>query len=448
MGLKHIEVVKSGILIVLITLSLILTFSIWTYTPKYDFIDKRATVDISIAEEPEKKDLGAIIKPYKLLFNFEEGLKGTVDTKEMDAIIDEIKKWSITNPLLEDADFDEKKVAAFMRRKNQFIFYFQDDVPLPVYDSILNIKNANIPEIAFDRMVIEWNPTSTKISLHFISQKTGLHYKSKAHVTDIASFQRLVLNRGLDYEDYVDVTHDETQFIAVPVNPIELIRNTYFQNEKEEISPTRFRSALFSDPNAVRRSSVGVNREDYQDNHALMSVDTEKKQLQYVHPTAESREIAIPSELLEDTIDFVNEHGGWTDEYRFSAINIKNRYVKFQLYVRGLPVLGGTTMTEIEQVWGEDSIYQYKRPYYTLDESLPSETETVSLPSGVEVAELLMQSEELDFSTVEEIIPAYYLKQDTDLNVLMLEPYWYYLKQGKWIRFSPEQLGGEKIGLE
>lgn len=448
MGLKHVETIKSMILIILITLSLILTFSIWTYTPNYEFIEKPSTVDISVAEEYKKKDIGSIIKPYKIVFNFEEGLKGTGEPKEIDAIIDTIKKWSISNPVLVETDLDAERLAKMMRKKNQFILSFQDDVPLPVYDSVLNIENPNLPEVAFDRILIEWSPESTVLSIHFISQKSGVHYVSKAKVADTLILQRYILNRGMTFEDYEDVNIEGIPFIAVPTNPIELVRNTYFPNEKDEISPTRFRSALFSDPNAVRRSQVGTHREDYQDNHALMSVDTEKKKLQYVHPATESREIAIPSELLEDTIDFINEHGGWTDEYRFSNMNFKTRYVKFQLFVRGLPVLSGTTTTEIEQVWGEDTIYQYKRPYYTLDESLPSETEAVFLPSGTEIADLLKESEEVDFSTVEEIIPAYYLKQDTELNIFMLEPFWYYLKNGKWVRFSPEQVGGEKNGLE
>ena len=59
-----------------------------------------------------------------------------------------IKKWSITNPALEESDFNEEKLAAFMRKKNQFVLSFQDDVPLPVYDSVLNIENPNIPEVS------------------------------------------------------------------------------------------------------------------------------------------------------------------------------------------------------------------------------------------------------------------------------------------------------------
>lgn len=447
--MRHLETVKSIILIILITLSLILAFSIWTYTPHYEFIEKRATVDISIAEEMEKKDIGSIVKPYKLVFNFEEGLKGTADSNEIDAVITAMKRWGITNPVLMAQDLNGEQIAELMRAKNRFTMFFQGDVPLSVYDSVLNIENPNIPEISFDRMIIEWNLASTGIGMHFISQKNGTHYYSKARVADILNFQHAVLNRGVGFEDYTDVNAEGIPMIAVPTNPIELVRNTYIQNEKDEINPTRFRSALFNDPNAVvRRSQVGNHREDYQDNHALMSVDTDKKQLQFVHPATESREIAIPSELLEDTIDFVNEHGGWTDEYRFSSMNFKTRYVKFQLFVRGLPVLGGTTLTEIEQVWGDEKIYQYKRPYYTLDESLPSETEHVSLSSGVEVADILKDSVEVDFNTVEEIIPAYYMKHDPELNIFMLEPYWYYLKKDKWIRFSPEEFGGGKIGLE
>lgn len=448
MGLKHVETIKSIILIVLIILSIILTFLIWTYTPKYKFIEDRATVDISIAEGLEKKDFDSIIKPYKLLLNFKEGLKGTVDAEEIAPIIDVLKNWSISNPRLEDNKFNEEKLATLMRQENQFVLFFQGEVPLPVYDSILNIENTNITEISFDRIVVEWDEDSTVVALNFISKKNNSRYKSKVKVADIENFHRKVFDKGQTFDDYVDVMPEEITFIAVPANPIELTRNTYFQNEKDEISPTRFRSALFSDPNAVRRSQVGVNREDYQDNHALMKVDTEKKQLQYVHPVAESRELAIPSELLEDTIDFVNEHGGWTDDYRYSDMNFKTRYVKFQLYVRGLPVLEGTTLTEIEQVWGDEKVYQYKRPYYSLDESLPSETDTVTLPSGVEVAERLLASEDIDFSTVEEIIPAYYMEHNAELNIFMLEPYWYYLRKGNWIRFSPDKLGGEKIGLE
>lgn len=447
MGLRYIEAIKTITLILLIGLSIVLTLLIWNSSP-YETIVKRATVDISIAEEPEKKDVGSIIKPYQIVFNFEEGLKGTIDSEEIDHIVNTFKKWRISNPLLEDKNFEEDKLSDFMRGKNRFTLYFPDDVPLPVYDSMLNVENPNVPEIGFDLIVVEWDPANTTIDMNFISRKNKLRYKSTAKVFELQVFQREVLNFGRSFDEYADVNPEGKKFIAVPAKPVQLLENTYIQNEKDEISPTRFRSALFSDPNAVRRKEVSAHREDFQDNHALMSVDTQKKQLQYVHPVVESRQLAIPSELLEDTIDFINEHGGWTDDYRFSSMNFRTRYVKFKLYVRGLPVLGGNTLTEIEQVWGDETIYQYKRPYYTLGETLRSEMETVTLPSGIDIAEQLRSAEDIDFNMIEEIVPAYYMHQDVEWDIFVLKPSWYYLRNGKWIRFSSEQSGGEKIGLE
>lgn len=447
MGLKYIEVIKTLTLVVLIGLSLVFTFLIMNAAP-YDTIGRQATVDISIAESPERKDIDTLVKPYKMNFNFKEGLTGTTDDKQIEYMLNVLKKWRITNPELVHGSFSEEKLHEFMHRTNQLVFYYPDEIPLSVYETVLNIENPNIPETSFNIIIAEWNLTNSMLEIHFISQLNNLHYKSAVKIFDLQSFLREVVNVGRSYDEYVEIAVTDQKKIRVSAGEVSLYKKTFFPNERDEINPTRFRSALFSDPNAVRISTPSKYREDFQDNHALMSVDTRKKQLQFVHPLVESREIAIPSELLEDTIDFVNEHGGWTDEYRFSKMNFRTRYVSFKLYVSGIPVLGGNTATEIEQVWGEDAVYQYKRPYYMLGETLPSETEMVVLPPGVDVAEALMASPKVDFHTIKEIIPAYYMKHDVDLNIFVLEPSWFYLQNDKWVRFSPDQLGGEWIGLE
>lgn len=439
--MKHIELIKSIILTLLVALSITLTFSIWTYTPKLDVIEQPPTVDISIAE---KQDLSAIIKPYKILFNFEEDLRGTVNPDKINQLLNRVKTWSISNLSLEDQNFDEENMAEFMRKKNQFTFFFHGEVPLPVYDNILNIKGSDLPEISFNRIVVEWNSSGVATDVHFISETNHLRYKAKVKLNDAQNFQRAVLDSGRSYPVYEEVAPESTKFIVVPVDEVELIQNTFYQ---EETSPSKFRDALFNDPNAVRRSLVDVNLEEYQDNHALMTIETVKKTLNYVHPVAESKEMAIPSELLLDTVDFVNEHDGWTDEYRFMYMNPLQRKVKFQLYAHGLPVWSDSTMTEIEQVWGEDQIFKYGRPYYTLE--LTPLSGTVTLPSGLDVANILRNSASIDFNLIDEIMPAYYMKNyEENSRLFMLDPSWYYLINGNWYRLSPEQLGGETIGLE
>ena len=53
----------------------------------------------------------------------------------------------------------------------------------------------------------------------------------------------------------------------------------------------------------------------------LMNVFTDKKKLEFVYPANKDNELAIPSELLEKTIYYVNEHGGWTDEFRYTYMD-------------------------------------------------------------------------------------------------------------------------------
>lgn len=442
MGLKRIEMIKTVVLVFLIALSITLTFSIWTYTPNYETIAQQPTVDISISKKLEITD---VIKPYKLNFNFEEGLRGTADPIEIDDIVNGLKNWSVSDLRLVDRNFDGDKLAAFMRKENRFTLFFHAEVPLSVYRNELNIEEANIPEATFDRITVEWHPVNPTITMYFISSENKVRYSAEAHVMDIQNFQQSILTKGRNYPRYAEINPGQTPFITVPTDRVELLQYTYSQGET---SPPRFRDALFSDPNAVRRSRVETNVEEYQDDHALMAINTLTKDLDYVHPSAKSNELAIPSELLFNTFDFINEHGGWTDDFRYFGMNPLTRYVEFQLYAHGLPVFSDTASTKIEQTWGENQIFRYMRPYYTFGSSFPSETETKILPSGLEIIEVLTKSKEIDISLIEEIIPGYYMKYDREDSLFMLEPYWYYSINDNWIRFSPEQFGGEMIGLE
>ena len=58
-----------------------------------------------------------------------------------------------------------------------------------------------------------------------------------------------------------------------------------------------------------------------------------------------------------------------------------------------------------------------------------------------------MKSDTVDFETVEEIAPGYFMKHDIEHSfnfgtILVL------FDKRNWNRYSPEQLGGEVIGLE
>ncbi|MCG7345809.1 two-component system activity regulator YycH [Sporosarcina sp. ACRSL] len=443
MGLKYIEPIKSIILLLLVLLSVTFTFSIWTYSPQLPIIEQSPTVDISIGERKKDHD---IIKPYKFVIKYDEALRGTTEQTKIDQVLKEMSTWKVSQLVREPNEMNKTEMKAFFEQTNQFTMYFQGDVPLPVYDKILPIED-DIPlpdRFSFDRLVVQWNAKEIAFRVHFISQATGIHYHGRISANDMMTSYRNIVQEGQTLPVYAEVAVEEPVYLAVPAEPVKMSRSTYYQ---EEISPTRFRDALFNDPNAVRRSQVDATHEEFGDDHARLIVNTNTKMLNFFHPAAEIREPANPSVLLQDVIDSINEHGGWTDSYRYSYMNSYSRYVKFQLFIHGYPVFGepmGTT--EISQIYGENRVFRYNRPYYTRGVLLHDEE--IELPSGLEIANALKESEKLDIGAVEEITVGYTMRHDQDQRIFVMEPAWYYLIKGDWSRYVPDQGGGEQIGLE
>lgn len=244
---------------------------------------------------------------------------------------------------------------------------------------------------------------------------------------------------------YEKVLGNTIAYLAIPQNKLTINQNMYYQ---EEITPTRFRDALFSDPNAVRRSQIGTVQEEYADNHALMTIDMQTKQLNYVYPSAESNEISIPSELLYQSIDFINEHGGWTDDYRYVYMNPITRYTRFKLFVEGLPVHSETKVsTEIVQQYGDGRVFRYTRPYYTFDATLLIERNLITLPSGVEVIEHMKRNPSVNLETIEDVIVGYIMQPDFDNRLFKLIPAWFYSVNGVWHHYDLEETGVARYGL-
>ena len=124
--MKYVETVKSIVLILLVALSIIFTFSIWTYSPPFETIEQLPPVDISIGD---KKRIDEIIKPYKVVFNFDDDLKGTTDSDKIDRIMDEITDWKITEFALVHDNFDAEDQSKLLRTPNQFTLFFQSEDP-------------------------------------------------------------------------------------------------------------------------------------------------------------------------------------------------------------------------------------------------------------------------------------------------------------------------------
>jgi regulatory protein YycH of two-component signal transduction system YycFG len=441
-GLKYIEQVKSIVLILLILLSFTLTFSVWTYTPVIP-TNEADIVDISIAK---KKSLEETIRPYRMIISQDNALKGSFANQPIDFVIKKMKTWEIQTVELASNKVNTDQINEFIKNPNRASFFFTADVPIEIFGNILNFANRNFPEVYVNRLIVDWNNDSPdSMTLYFISTSQQKIYSATAENVDKLAFTERILEQAETMQVFNEIVRDNKLSLYVSSVPENILSYNY---SIKEVETDKFKDALFNNPSLVRSNSVSMSEQQYTDDSALMNINFSYKSLNYVHPASEHESSANPVDLIQNSLNFVNEHNGWTDDYRYFRMNTATRQINYQLYFAGLPVFSRDTLTEISQYWGVDRVYRYFRPYYSLNVAIPLGTREVAMTSGQAIYNFLSTKTDVNISSIDDLVIGYYLSRDDDQSLFNLEPSWYYLESGSWVRVSPDLLGGAKFGLE
>ena len=437
--MKYVEQVKSFVLLFLVLLSVVLTLLIWNDKPDYAFLEEAPVEEITIGEEKQLKD---ILKPYRLLFRQDNIFKGTTSASAIDSLYQELVTWEAEEFSLINNNLSEEKLNEILRVNNRVSLFFNGPVPLPLFAGMLPF-DEEMPEVSFDRLILDWSNLQTlnQLQLLFVNTADRTLYRSYVTLPKRTKFTEVIAGTSY-YDDYIEVDRPNDLAIYIVENSMESIQYTYYI---DDISPYLFKNILFTDPSIVQRNVESAQSERYTDGMALMTVDTQNRILNYVYPAAESIAPIPASKLLRDSVHFLNEHGGFTADYLFSSMNLGRHGVDYQMYLQGSPVYSSMTATRITTTWGDNRIFRYRRPYYSLDVDITSVKTVRELPAGEEIIEAIKNDPELNYSTIDEVIVGYYLMQNQNLRFYTLEPSWFAISNGAWKRIVLE---GDEYGLE
>jgi len=436
------ETIKSIVLLILVVFSILLTWMLWTYQPNYDPLKESGNTveEVSLGET---KELSKIVRPERLFLHQGEKHYGTFDSFEIEQTMKELSTWGFSE--FEDISELVKNIPSFIYDKNALELIFPDIVPLKEYRSALQLPSNDLPKSNFDRIVIDLEPETREGGVvYFISSKE--HEVLRAYVS--ASYINDFKERYL-----VDISGNEKFALYEPIN-----RESFPMLRKESVKvalynylpvrlPTeKLRDALFSDPNVVSKnySSFG---EEYTDTTTLMSINNETYTVSYVKTEDVESETTTKSDhLLEKSIDFINSHGGWTDNYRYVGMDESEQVILFRLYdLSGYPIFGDNGVSEILQFWNASGINKYYRSNFMLGSRVDA-TE-ITLPSGVSMLEELKKVEDFDLDFLQDLSIGYHMSRDTQ-DVIFLEPAWYYKYNDEWKMVPSSENGGIKHGLE
>jgi regulatory protein YycH of two-component signal transduction system YycFG len=438
------ETIKSIVLLILVTFSILLTWMLWTYQPNYDVMEEtgKTVEQVSLGE---KKTLGNIVRPERLFFHQAENHYGTYDSFEIEQTMKEISLWGFSE--FEDISDQVENIPTFIYDNHTLEIIFPDIVPLKVYHTALQLPNNDIPNSNFDRIVVDLDPETRESGVvYFISSKEQevlrAHvstsyindYKTR-YLVNMSGNEKYALYEPFSRESYVMLRKDA-------------VKMALYNHLLVKLPTEKFRNALFNDPNLVSKnySSFG---EEYTDSTTLMSVNYETNTVSYVKTEdVESDNTSKSNNLLEKSIDFINSHGGWTDNYRYVGMDESEQFILYRLYdLSGYPIFSDKGVSEIFQIWNDGEITKYDRSNFMLGRRIQA-TE-ITLPSAISVIDELNKTSGFELSFLQDITIGYSLTKDAEEPLLLhLEPSWYYKYNDQWLRVESSVNGGIKHGLD
>ncbi|MEH7096440.1 YycH family regulatory protein [Neobacillus vireti] len=431
------ENIKSGILTVLVLVSLLLTWNLWTYQPNYDKMEKSKTVaEVTV---DKKQDVTKIVRPDQVLFHVKGQHYGTSNPDELEKLMKEISSWTISDV----KNYTEKagNMDSFIHGSGNAELVFPGDVPIELYLSVLNIEGKKIPPFNFNRIIINVNDLDKgNGSVYFASTETGQIYVSHISSANINEFNRDYYKNAARYPKFFAYKPTDKHSIYLPEAKIKMTTYKYLP---VTLNSDEFKDALFDDPSFVQRSSI-PHGEEFTNDSSKMTVNYDSNILQYINPTPEDSFVDSSYDLVKRSIDFVNEHGGWTDSFRYVSKSESKRSVTFRLYSSdGYPIFNDNGLSEMTEEWGRDEINKYVRPNITLDLPLITEMQTVTPPSGHEILAVLQSNKNFKPELLEELVLGYQMVRSSDENkLILLEPTWFYRYNKSWGQMTLSGLGG------
>ncbi|AMX84970.1 transcriptional regulator [Geobacillus subterraneus] len=440
------EAIKTVVLTVLVLISITLTFVLWTYHPKYDVLQNDEYIQ-HVSVSNTQVDTAMVVQPKQMLIHKNGVHYAVTKEEEKNEVLKEMKKWTLDDFENISSSVPSGKFLTFLNGKERLEIIYPDEIPIDIYRLIFTVEDKGLDDLSFDRILVPLEGDDEFLVYFMATDKQNI-YKATASDASLAAIRRLAKEAN-HFPRYFAYPVSETKQLYLPESEVALSSLQYYT---DELDVDKFKEALFSDPSFVKKDLIPFG-EEYTDGSRLMGVDFLQRTLLYVNPAARASNISQTNpetHLIQKSIDFVNEHGGWTDLYHFARWSEEDRKVIFRLVVNGYPVFNEYGMSEIVETWGASDLMKYQRPLFRLEIADRNRTPK-TLPSGRDIVKQLEKMKGFRKALVKDIAIGYELVKDPEREkVIRLEPAWFYLYGQTWkkVNVGEESRGGGTNGLE
>lgn len=440
------EILKTILLIILVTSSIFLTLNIWTYQPSYSSIDEEAIVEnVSIGTE---KELDDVISPTRIIYSVNNNLiYGTINPIEIQAIMQEFKKWDFS--MFTDITARIDDFYSFLNETNQLQINYAVSVPMSLYKSSLDSKNNLLPNFNFDNIILKLSNDNDEFAkVYFVSTKTKEVYESLIPASYVTGIENNYLTEIQSNQNYAILKFKELKNNRRIYYKADTNGMYSYQHLFMTIDADKFKNALFKNPDLVQRNAM-ISGTEYTDGFSVLRI-YDNFTISYINPSEMLQSVnTLTTSSIKKSIDYINSHAGWNYNYQLVSNDIVNNKLEFRMYYPdGLPIFSDSPgLATINLGWGNSGIVEYFRGNFTL--GVEMEKFEMDVASGETVLNYLENMEEINLENIEDLTLAYKIKREGASRIVYLLPTWYYKMADVWYEVQIDYLGrGQLDGLE
>lgn len=423
----NFEVIKTYLLSILVLMSLILTFALWNYKPNTELLSNDQSIFVNEVDLGGKEELKrSLIQPNMITFHNRNRYYGFKSPLESQELYKEMQKWVLK-------DFQGSASDGTPINNHQVEIVFENKLPLEIITSLFTInEEESLPNWSFQRMFILFDQETSSLNVVFLSIDGQQQVQYVVNDSKIYDHLWSYMEKTDGLNEYIQFGSEDSPIYLPKGNPELKSRSLAVKN----IDPVLLIDDLFDNPTLVNTNS----RDSYfTDGQRRLSVLQEGRSMEFINPIHSNERHTDTIELLDLSIEDINAHKGWTNDYKLVDIDTKEDLVQYRMFYDGFPIYNRSDLSIIEQQWRNQDLYLYRRPLFITNTLLGGST--VKLPSGREIVNYLMNHGEYQFSKIKDIQVGYKSTYvDGASYDLTLDPAWYMNYDGTWQEIRVDEL--------
>ncbi len=425
----NLEKLKTTTLIILIVISAVLTYFLWTFQPNYEQLHNLETVEkVTLADE---RPLNEVFVPIQLFYHAEEEHKGMYNQNEFAPFYE----------LLLDARFDNFATHSLNNQLNHLIagnesiqFVYADGISMEVFHQLFDFSREKPVLSHVERIVLFEQERGNRVKTFawFVSNKTNSYIEAEIQNQTFQAYKDLFEQRKENFLDVEEIKLGSKRIpLFFPKKEMTVHKQQAYPVPIPELDLTR---ALFPDPSLVRESYQEEDVRSYTDGSRELKLYLQAHYLTYINPTrrGEHSNFHEESPILQ-THRFINSHGGFTESFIFfgAAEQTENKtQVDYRLSFKGHPAFDAR-ITQMKVIWQEREVFEYERATETISDSISiQDSETVTLLSAEQLLDVLKQSSLIHENEIDNITLGYTASKYDDY--IVFAPNWYICFNGRW----------------